>query len=423
MTLVAFLATFSGAWVYLKLLLMTLLWCTPTTMMSSEKRGQFFHYLDLFGKWSLLDLLVLTQSMVGFYVRIKHPNLNILPPNFYHIDLIVTPAYGLYSFSFAITLSLILSHVQVIYHNKAVDYDNKNKNNAMQDNLNLLTNDEDRDKNIKGQHIIDDDERMLSVSAVSERYISNRSKVQTILITLLPLMALAVMIVGAIVPTWTFHVRGMIGLVAEFGEESSTVRTYSFYSAIVQLIEQSSITTPALSSFGVLLIMFVYSAFSFFIPCIHLLVLFLLFSVPMKLINMKRLHFITHILSSFSALEVWILATIVTVLQIQFVSYSVLDAQCSNLLPTFQTFANYGFIDVKDANCFTIDGNFHWEGMILLPLSVIFSYLSQILIMKDSQNVIKWREEGKDNNSKRIFNDIIEEHREQRHYSTSSINN
>ena len=418
-TLVTFLATFSGGWVYLKLLLMSLLWCTPPTMLSSKQRGRLFHYLDLFGKWSLLDLLVLTQSMVGFYVRIKHPSLEILPvDNFYALDLIVTPAYGLYSFSLAITLSLVLSHVQVVYHNKAMAYDKQQRQRhdhpptsleTIPDAYDVIPSDthhqDNQDtahskgsKSSKGTTLEEGDDQVISVSRLSQRSGSRKC-----LHMLLPLMALSIMCVGAIEPTWTFHVRGMVGLLAEFGEPGSTIRTYSFYSAIEQLVEQSTLTTPSLSAVGVLTIMVVYSAFSFVIPCVHLLSLFVLEAIPMTYGTVKKVFFVTHILSSFAAMEVWILATVVTVLQIQFVSYSVLDAQCTNVLPLFRTFANYGFIDMEDANCFQIDGHFEWMGMVLLLCSVVLKYFSSRFIMQDAENVIDWRRrEGKEEKGGRV---------------------
>ena len=65
-------------------------------------------------------MFVLVQSMIGFFVRISHPDLRVLPDQLYHVDLIVTPAYGLYSFCLAVSMSLLLSHVQVVYHRNAV---------------------------------------------------------------------------------------------------------------------------------------------------------------------------------------------------------------------------------------------------------------------------------------------------------------
>lgn len=377
-------------------------------MMSSTTRGRYFHYLDMFGKWSLLDLLVLTESMVGFYARIKHPNLKILPEQFYSVDLIVTPAYGLYSFAVAITLSLVLSHVQVVYHQKSIVYDEEEKdrrvsNTSLSLPFNPVMENPDAhslfptqpttsgDQSGQVSAVVRDDGKSISVAEFTLNNTVNTVSMWAYGFVL-PLLSLLLMCWGVLVPSWTFHIRGMVGLVAELGEANSTVRTYTFYSAIQQLHEQSTITTPALSSFGVLVIMSIYAAFSFIIPCIHFLCLCALWSIPLSLPALKTLTFFTHIASSFSAMEVWLLATIVTVLQIQFVSYSVLDAQCSSLLPIFRTAARYGFIDMEDANCFQIDGHFEWLGMLLLFSSVIVGHVATSFIMKHAERTARHRE-------------------------------
>lgn len=64
------------------------------------------------GKWSLIDLYVLVMSMISFYVDIYSPKIQILPTNFYLFSLWVTPQWGLYAFCFAVTSSLLISHVR-----------------------------------------------------------------------------------------------------------------------------------------------------------------------------------------------------------------------------------------------------------------------------------------------------------------------
>ena len=110
---------------------MAALWCAPPALLSPKLRGKYFHWLDIFGKWSLIDLYVLVNAMVAFYITIDSPDLEILPPHFYHMQIISRPVYGLYSFCFAVILSLLLSHVQVIYHLNAVTKDEwETKNNG-----------------------------------------------------------------------------------------------------------------------------------------------------------------------------------------------------------------------------------------------------------------------------------------------------
>ena len=194
-------------------------------MMSSTTRGRYFHYLDMFGKWSLLDLLVLTESMVGFYARIKHPNLKILPEQFYSVDLIVTPAYGLYSFAVAITLSLVLSHVQVVYHQKSIVYDEEEKdrrvsNTSLSLPFNPVMENPDAhslfptqpttsgDQSGQVSAVVRDDGKSISVAEFTLNNTVNTVSMWAYGFVL-PLLSLLLMCWGVLVPSWTFHIRGM----------------------------------------------------------------------------------------------------------------------------------------------------------------------------------------------------------------------
>jgi len=67
-------------------------------------------------------MYVLIQSMVAFHITVSQPesdNPPILPDNFLYANLHVAPVWGLYSFLFAVTLSLLLSHVALYYHRRA----------------------------------------------------------------------------------------------------------------------------------------------------------------------------------------------------------------------------------------------------------------------------------------------------------------
>ena len=111
--LATLIGTFSGCWPYIKLLLMGVVWCLPPHTLSIKTRGVFIQLLDIMGKWSLIDLYVLVMSMIAFFVNGSNPDEIIFPSNFYDVNLWVTPVWGLYAFCFAVTGSLVLSHVQV----------------------------------------------------------------------------------------------------------------------------------------------------------------------------------------------------------------------------------------------------------------------------------------------------------------------
>lgn len=379
----------------MKLLLMAMLWCAPPSILSVKDRGRYFHLLDVFGKWSLLDLFVLVQSMVGFFVRIAHPDLLILPENFYHINLIVTPAYGLYSFCLAVIVSLLLSHAQVVYHRNAATEVGSARSNS-------INSGEDESARVTSWFDFGaDDTEVVSVKSLSLQS-SKKFSIMLVAVPFLLLFSFISLFWGAITPSWTFTTRGIAGIVVEFGNESASVRRQSLYSAVTQLMLQSSLTTPFWSNgFGVVIIACLYASLCFVIPILTLVGMALLWVYPMPLRKTKICLFLVQIFSSFSALEVWILGVCVTVFQIKFVSYSVLDRQCYSLKPLFHGLARYGFIQMEDAECFQIDGNLEWRGITLLMTAALFSQIASHIVLREANLSIHRREKVIQSASKR----------------------
>ena len=60
--LAVLICIFSGTWPYVKLLTMLLTWFTPKTTISLEWRSWALEWLDILGKWSLLDCYIMVRS-------------------------------------------------------------------------------------------------------------------------------------------------------------------------------------------------------------------------------------------------------------------------------------------------------------------------------------------------------------------------
>jgi uncharacterized paraquat-inducible protein A len=54
-------AFFSGAWPYLKLLAMLAMWLSPSAAVTLLRRGWVLKWLDVLGKWSLIDAYVMVR--------------------------------------------------------------------------------------------------------------------------------------------------------------------------------------------------------------------------------------------------------------------------------------------------------------------------------------------------------------------------
>jgi uncharacterized paraquat-inducible protein A len=61
-----FVCVVASVWPYTKQLLTLGLWFTPPTKVSVKRRGSMFDWLDLYSKWSLVDIFVTMMSVVGF---------------------------------------------------------------------------------------------------------------------------------------------------------------------------------------------------------------------------------------------------------------------------------------------------------------------------------------------------------------------
>lgn len=57
---------FSGVWPYTKQLITLALWFLPPSVVSCTRRGQFLNWLDILAKWSMIDIMVMLITIVGF---------------------------------------------------------------------------------------------------------------------------------------------------------------------------------------------------------------------------------------------------------------------------------------------------------------------------------------------------------------------
>ena len=111
---------FSGIWPYTKQFITLFLWFAPPRTVSVQRRGSIFLWLDALAKWSMVDIFVLVVSVAAFRVSIVSPVVSFLPEDFYSIDLLVVPLWGLYANMIAQIISQVSSHFIIHYHRKIV---------------------------------------------------------------------------------------------------------------------------------------------------------------------------------------------------------------------------------------------------------------------------------------------------------------
>ena len=115
-SLAIMIALFSGVWPYTKLLITLFLWVMPPKLVSSERRGSMLHWLDVLGKWSMVDVFVLLMTLAFFRIAVESPELAFLPDDLYSLNLVVVPMWGLYANMLAQLIAQLSSHVIIHYH-------------------------------------------------------------------------------------------------------------------------------------------------------------------------------------------------------------------------------------------------------------------------------------------------------------------
>jgi Paraquat-inducible protein A len=84
---------FSVIWPYTKQVITLALWFMPPRFVSMSRRESILLWLDALAKWSMVDIMTLIVTIVGFRVSINSPDVGFLPDNLYSIDLLVAPLW------------------------------------------------------------------------------------------------------------------------------------------------------------------------------------------------------------------------------------------------------------------------------------------------------------------------------------------
>eukprot|EP01111_Echinosteliopsis_oligospora_P007505 TRINITY_DN2268_c0_g1_i1.p1 TRINITY_DN2268_c0_g1~~TRINITY_DN2268_c0_g1_i1.p1 ORF type:complete len:1347 (-),score=287.19 TRINITY_DN2268_c0_g1_i1:129-4169(-) len=309
------ICVFSGVWPYVKLLMMFFCWVTPTSdkLMTPLMRERILIFLDALGKWSLLDTFVLIMMVVAFHFQISAPTSTGELAKDAWVGAFVVPHYGFFSFAIATMVSLVLSHLIVRCHRVATEeYTAPNS------------------------------------SEKQALYKQSYQKWMVPAIIILTLASLVMVIVGSIIYTFNFEFKGAFGYLLTLIEQPSS-SSYSVFS-LGRAIPKSSLSPH---SSGIIFIQISFYIFAIVMPIIYLSVLFLLWVVPLSFKAQRRMMVVMEVTQAWSALEVFVVAVIASLLEIrQFAQFMVGD-RCDLVN---KIIAKYGtnIIPGGDYRCFDV---------------------------------------------------------------------
>lgn len=357
-TLIAF---FSGLWPYIKLVTMLLCWAIPPGLLSISYRQTSLVVLDVLGKWSLIDFFVMILMLCAFYFNIVILKDNII------VNVTVLPKWGFYSFLLATMISLGIGHIILACHRLIVepkiptvsnrksryDLDDHDHNHDHDDDSVLSSIDECTSLSTMTY------EMKLSSCEVPKSVPSNLTSrdgsIMYINITtfgsMITVTAIAIniflLINGTFIDSVEFNFKGLVGLLLK----DDAIVDYSYVTV--------GTSTPGHSGhpndFSVRWMQCCFFLFGQAMPLGLMVALTIVWLIPLPLMRLQQLMVLAEVMNAWSALDVWCVAILASLLEIQQFAKFIVGDSCDGINTYLKQYLS-AYLD-GDNVCFDVEAS------------------------------------------------------------------
>ena len=363
------LAIFSGTWPFIKLITMLLAFILPTSILSISWRNWILTWMDILGKWSLLDIYFMVILMIAF-------ELDLFLLDEIELHAYVEPLWGFYSFLLATILSLILGHIML--HIQQIDEEeslikrnnvNQNQREAIMnyectiflwETLNHENNNHNSIQQIEGIHseLVNNNNSQLLINqteiinknennennetnsllenqtnSFQSFFLSKNGKwlqktIQLtpfgkILMIILLLFSYFIILLGCTQTTFQFEFRGLVGFLLQ----SDSTSSYSVFNLGVKLPNAS--TTP--NNLLIRWLQICYFIYSIITPFLFIILFLILWIVPLT-INEQYIGLILNkILLAWCSFDVFFISMLASVYEIQQFAEFIIGDACDEI--------------------------------------------------------------------------------------------
>ena len=378
---------FSGIWPYTKQLITLIVWFLPTSLLSVSKRGSILLWLDWLAKWSMVDIFVLVISIAAFRFSIQSPDVAFLPEDFYSIDLLVVPMWGLYANMTAQLVSQVSSHFIIHYHRSIVNKGTESFKNrhqlasspglhgmlASRKNPGESASSEPYAKTVLKNHQFGRPHRGQEEKLVIKNWVN-------FLFVFLVSSLVVLVIVGSILPSLSTEILGVIGIAVESGQKFQPATTdHSIFTLVALLIEEAKFLGNAGSYIGLGVLSFLFLFTVMIVPMLQSISLMFQWFYPMTMIQRTRMSITNEILQAWQYIEVYLIALFVACWQLGPVSQWMFGTYCEGFNGFFAQMVQYGLIDKEDAQCFSVQGYIEPGSIILAAGAIILIFVNTLV--------------------------------------------
>jgi len=321
--LAGLVTVWSGAWPYLKLLLLLLCWIVPPAYLSRNYRGGLLIFLDAMGKWCMLDAFLMCMMSVAFRF-----NIEVFSKRIFTLNVNVEELYGVFVFVVATILSLLLSHAVLAYH----------RNSKSSHRYKLFERERNYRKfcvpcpkgswfdvgSMRHNRAADEKERLLKYVELSSCCKgANLSAVLNFVVFVTLIGCFVMICLGAFTNAFSFTFTGIAGKLIRIVEPEQVVREHSLVSIALSLSDEK---VGGARRVGIIFLQTTYLLFALVMPLVLIIFLFALWFIPMTLRDQKIVFYVTEVVSAWNAVDVFIISILSSVVEInQFAQFLVGD--------------------------------------------------------------------------------------------------
>jgi hypothetical protein len=387
------IAVFSGAWPYLKILLLLACWWIPTQRMSAKVRERILMAVDALGKWSLIDNYVLVLLMVAFSFHLELSDPEQVQPAS-AVDVYVNPQRGFYLFILATVLSLVLTHVMLHYERQQTD---SGGGNGEDDGTKIALRDQAatvaatfhsvsgarRTRRSTRQNPVGDEDTDAAEHEDASSAVSDAGSWRDILVTPMLVASIVLQLVGAYVYAFRFTFGGLVAYLLELVSPALIDTSYSLLSLGARIPEVSD---PTHGPLGPLVIQAVFYIFALVTPIVQLVALLVLWYRPLRLRRQFQLYVAAEVLHAWSGLEVFVVSILAALLELQqFVGF-IVDPYCAQPDFGLSVAINTALQDLHlpellgDDKCFDVTAQLESGCWLLFAASVLSVLVSRYVL-------------------------------------------
>ena len=376
--LAVLIAFFSGAWPYIKLILMFASWVLPPKVLPLRPRETILRVVDALGKWSLIDSYVMTLMIVAFRYHIVFPVADPADPNGpppSYVDVVVDARVGFVLFVLATMLSLVLGHVILAVH-RATESAPAGGAEAGQEKRAAGGNVNAEVATYGGEDAGDDSLARANIALRSVAFKGKKENVfMQVLITALLVVSVVLVCFGISIQSLAYDVRGLVGWLFELMDIQRRTE-YSLVETGAHVL--SSTANP--SSFTAVLIVVIFFATAVVFPLLHLIVLIFIWLAPLTLKAQRRIFVLAEVLNAWSALDVYVVSCLAALLQLRQFALWIVGDSCDFINPFIEK--HLGSVVPGDPVCFDLVAKLDSGSWVLLAACIIYDAVSIVVMNK-----------------------------------------